>query len=49
MFENTMIQNFKSMGIPTKNELDEIQHELKSLSDRMDELNQTLKELKKRK
>jgi gas vesicle protein len=48
MFENMMVQNIKSMGIPTRIELEEIQYELKNLSDRIDDLNKTIKELKKR-
>jgi len=47
MFENTIIQNLKSMGIPTKSELEEIRYELKNLSDQIDELNKNLKSKKR--
>ena len=46
--ENMMIQNLKSMGIPTMNELEEIRIELKNLSDQIDELNRNIRDLSKK-
>lgn len=48
-FENMMIQNLKAMGIPTKNELDEIRYELKNVSEQLDEINKNMKNITKKK
>jgi len=49
MMENITMQNLKSLGIPTKTELEEIRWELKNISTQLDELNQTIREIKKKK
>jgi hypothetical protein len=49
MMENIMMQNLKSFGIPTKTELEEIRWELKNITTQLDELNQTIREIKKKK
>ena len=47
--ENMMIQNLKLMGLPTKNELEEIRWELKNVANQLEELNQTVRSLVKNK
>jgi len=43
MFENVMTQNFKNLGITTRNELEEIRMELKNITSRLDNINQTIR------
>lgn len=45
MLEKMMTQNLKSLGVPTRNELEEIRSELKNITTQLDELNQTIKNL----
>lgn len=49
MYKNIMTENLKRMGVPTKNELEEIRWELKNISTQIKELNQTMQELTKKK
>lgn len=49
MFENMMAQNMKSMGIPTRAELEEIRSELKNISNRLDNFDKTFGNKSKRK
>lgn len=46
MFENLMIQNVKSWGIPTRTELEEIRNELKNISDKLTGLEKSLQRKK---
>jgi hypothetical protein len=46
MIENYMVQNVKTMGIPTRNELEEIRTELKNISDKLSDLDKRISELK---
>jgi hypothetical protein len=49
MVENMFVQNLKSMGIPTRTELDEIRLELKNISDRLDSWDKTIQNRSKQK
>ena len=49
MYKNIITQNLKSMGVPTENELEEIRWELKNISTQINDLNESIKQLSKKK
>jgi len=49
MLENMMTENFKNLGITSRNELEEIRLELKNITSRLDNINQTIQNNSKKK